>query len=79
MLVQELYEHYGNWSEVIRKLQVGLQAPYNWRQLGYIPFKTQLLIEYKTNGLFKADEAHGGPYKVRRPKRSSETSENSQE
>lgn len=61
MLLQELYEHYGNWTRLVRELDFGTSTCQLWRKRGYIPFKTQLLIEYKTKGRFKANEKHGMP------------------
>jgi len=63
MLAQELYDYYGSWSELVRKLELGLTCHANWRKIGYIPYKTQLLIEKKTDGLFKSDLAHARPEK----------------
>lgn len=63
MILQELYEHYGTWTRLTRSLDLCSGIYYVWRDKGYIPFKSQLLIEHKTKGLFKADEAHAGPSK----------------
>lgn len=65
MLLTELYEHYGTWTELGRELRLGNSTYQVWRKKGYIPFRAQLLIENRTNGLFKAEEAHGEPPKVR--------------
>lgn len=59
MLLDELYEHYGTWTQLVRKLCLGNSTYQIWRKQGYIPFKAQLLIENQTNGLFKATEEHG--------------------
>lgn len=58
MLLQELYEHYGNWAKMCRQLDFGSNVYQSWRKNGGIPYKTQLLIEKKTNGKFLADEGH---------------------
>jgi len=65
MLLDELYAHYGTWTKLVRELNLGNSTYQVWRKQGYIPFKMQLLIENKTKGLFKADEAHGEPAKKR--------------
>lgn len=59
MLLDELYEHYGSWTQLTRKLDLSNSTYQTWKKKGYIPFKTQLLIQHKTNGLFKASEEHG--------------------
>ena len=61
MLIAELHKHYKTWTRVARELEIGMNAHQYWRKRGYIPFSAQLLIERKTNGLFKADIAHGKP------------------
>jgi len=58
MLLSELYEYYGTWTRVVRELDLGSSTYQLWRKQGFIPFKAQLLIEYKTNGRFKAKESH---------------------
>lgn len=61
MLLTELYEHYGTWTHLVRDLGLGNSTYQIWRKQGYIPFKTQLFIENKTKGRFKAREEHGKP------------------
>ena len=61
MLLSELYEHYGTWTQLVRELNLGNSTYQIWRKKGYIPFKAQLLIENKTKGFFKAYEEHGEP------------------
>ena len=65
MLLNELYEYYGTWTHLVRELNLGNNTYQVWRKQGYIPFTAQLLIENKTGGLFKANEAHGKPMKKR--------------
>lgn len=61
MLLNQLYEHYGTWTKLVRELDLGNSTYQVWRNQGYIPFKSQLLIENKTKGHFKANELHGKP------------------
>lgn len=61
MLLKELYEYFGTWTQLVRELDLGNSTYQVWRKQGYIPFASQLLIENKTNGLFKACEAQGKP------------------
>lgn len=65
MLLEELYQHYGTWTNLVRDLDLGNSTYVVWRKKGYIPFKAQLLIENKTQGFFKADKDHGEPPKQR--------------
>lgn len=61
MLVEELHDYYKTWSNMVRELNLGLSSYRYWIQKGYISYKTQLLIEKRTNGRFIADEAHAKP------------------
>jgi len=61
MRLDELYRHYGTWTKMIRSLDLGNSTYQLWRKKGFIPFKTQLLIEHKTKGRFKAKESHAIP------------------
>ena len=65
MLLQELYNHFGTYTKMVRELDLGNSTYLVWRKQGYIPFKAQLLIERQTDGLFKACESHGKPKKKR--------------
>jgi len=59
MLLNELYEHFDRkWSRMAIELKVTESTVAYWRKKGYICFRTQLLIERRTNGLFKAVEGH---------------------
>ena len=59
MTIFELYEYYDyNWANVSRELKIGSTTLVNWRKRGYIPIRSQMVIEKKTNGLFKADIEH---------------------
>lgn len=56
MRLKELHQHYGTYTAIAHEFKQGMNAHQYWRKIGYIPFASQLLIEYKTNGLFKASE-----------------------
>lgn len=56
MRIHELHEYYGTWTKLAKVLDQGINAHQYWRKIGYIPFASQLLIEHKTGGLFKASE-----------------------
>jgi len=61
MLLDELYSHYGTWTNMVRQLNLGSTTYLLWKKNGFIPFKTQLLIQHKTKGRFKAKEDHARP------------------
>jgi len=56
MRLDELYNYYGTWYALARALNVGVNTHQYWRKIGYIPYPTQLVIEKRTKGLFKASE-----------------------
>lgn len=59
MTIYEIYEHYNyNWSSVCRELKIGTTTIIRWRQRGCIPIRSQMIIEKRTNGLFKANLEH---------------------
>ncbi len=58
MLLQELYGFYGSWAKLTRELGLGSTTYQPWVKKGYIPYTTQLLIEKKTKGKFRADIEH---------------------
>ncbi len=61
MLMKELHDHYGTWTKLCIELGLGMSAHQYWRKKGYIPYTAQLIIEKKTNGLFKAELEHARP------------------
>lgn len=54
MRIEDLHKHYGTWSALAHALEIGMNSHQYWRKRGYIPYPTQLVIEKKTKGLFKA-------------------------
>ena len=59
MTLNEIYEHYGkNWVTVSRELRIGATSIQNWKKKGYIPIRSQMIIEHRTEGRFKADLKH---------------------
>ena len=55
MTLNQIYEHYGrNWSKTSRELKIGTTTLQNWVKRGYIPIRSQMVIEARTKGLFKA-------------------------
>lgn len=58
MLLEELYNHYGTWTNLVRTLDIGNSTYQLWKKKGYIPFRTQLYIQHVTRGRFKAKREH---------------------
>jgi len=58
MLIEELYEYYGSWANLSRKLGLGSTTYLAWRKRGYIPYPTQCVIEMRTKRKFKANIKH---------------------
>lgn len=54
MKLEELRQHYGNWTQVSLQLKISYSALTYWRNQGFIPYDKQCLIEVETNELFKA-------------------------
>lgn len=62
MKIQEVYEFYNKkWSHAGRAFGVNDSTIRYWRDCGYIPFRSQILIEKITDGKLKADEKDGRP------------------
>lgn len=61
MQLEELHQHYGSWTRLARELSLGNSTYQVWRKKGRIPYRSQLLIEKITNGLFKAEERRECP------------------
>lgn len=55
MKLHEIYNYYqNNWSEACRELRLGFSTIYKWQKKGYIPIRSQMILERRTRGLFKA-------------------------
>lgn len=67
MLMSDLYEHYGTWEKLTRALKLSSNIHQHWKRIGYIPFTTQCIIHVRTEGFFKADEAHAENPKEKKP------------
>lgn len=60
MTINEIYDYYGkNWSRAMQDLRVGVNSYQYWMKVGYIPIATQIKIERRSKGLFKAEIKHG--------------------
>lgn len=55
MTIIEIYEYYGeNWAEVARELKIGSTTLQKWRKREFIPIRSQMVLEKRSDGLFKA-------------------------
>lgn len=55
MTLDEMYIYYGrNWSKLVRELKIGNTTCRLWRERGNIPIRSQMILEKRTNGLFRA-------------------------
>lgn len=55
MKLQELKEKWGTWMSVANELKMSQSGVTYWRKRGSIPYHTQLVIQDKTKGVFKAN------------------------
>jgi len=59
MTIKELYDYYdNNWAKMARSLGFGTNTIFNWKTQNFVPIKSQMIIEKRTNGLFKASLEH---------------------
>lgn len=65
MLLAEIHKHYGTWADLTRALKLGHNTYQVWRKQGFIPWEAQLLIQWRTDGLFKACEEHAEPHLIK--------------
>ncbi len=56
MTLDEMKDKWKTWLAVSLELKVSQSAVTYWRKRGSIPYPTQLLIQDKTEGLFKAQK-----------------------
>ena len=63
MRIEQLKKHYGTWTKIAKVLDQGLNSHQYWIRKGFIPLCAQLMIEHKTDGLFKASEEDCKPIK----------------
>lgn len=61
MLPQDVLNYYGTWSRLIREAGLGVSTYQKWLKKGYIPYRSQLLIEKITKTKLLADIEHGRP------------------
>ena len=57
MILEDVYKYYFcNWSRACRELKMGRTTITNWQKRGYIPYRSQEIIELRTNGVLKASQ-----------------------
>jgi len=62
MTLQDLKDKWKTWMAVANELKMSQSGVTYWRKRGSIPYNSQLIIQDKTEGLFKAskDDDLGG-------------------
>lgn len=55
---QDVVDHFGGWARASRALIMGNSTHHAWKMKGFIPIRTQHIIEKKTGGVLKADVRH---------------------
>lgn len=58
MTFDDLKKFYGSSYVFHRKTGMSRQTWMNWRKQGYIPIRSQIVLEGLTNGMLVADLAH---------------------
>lgn len=54
MKIEDLKKEFVTWLAVANELKISQSGVSYWRRRGSIPYRTQLLIQDKTEGRFKA-------------------------
>lgn len=63
MTLDDLLDYYHTYVRISQILNVGISSPNYWKRKGYIPYRTQLLIQHRSDGRFIASEEDGNPKK----------------
>ncbi len=59
MKLDDIYHYYDcNWAKVARELKLGSTTLQKWKAKGYVPIRSQMVIEKRSQGLFKANLRH---------------------
>lgn len=66
MTLDDAHNHFGSFAEMSRSLGIASNAYQYWRKIGYIPYRSQLLIQNHTNGKLKATDPIKDMHNVRR-------------
>lgn len=53
MTLDEVYNHFGSWYQVIKQCRFSEGTPRLWKRKGYIPEYSQLRLEHFTAGVLK--------------------------
>lgn len=53
MTIDEVYNHFSSWRQVIKQVGFAENTPRNWRKLGHIPANAQVRLERFTQGILK--------------------------
>jgi hypothetical protein len=58
MMPDEVISYFGGWTKASRFLNMGSSTYHAWKVKGFIPIRSQHIIEKKINGDLKADVRH---------------------
>ena len=53
MTLEEVFNYFGSWTQVVKKAGISANTHRNWRRLGYIPAHTQVRLERLSKGVLK--------------------------
>lgn len=53
MTLDEVYNYFGSWNQVIKQGGFAPNTPRNWRRYGYIPANAQVRLEQFTKGVLR--------------------------
>ena len=65
MTYAQLLKHFGTATKVADTLGISVAAVCHWKRRGFIPVRTQALIQLKTEGSLRASVAHKTTYRGR--------------
>lgn len=66
-VLQYCADEHGNVSgyKISKTFGLSMSTPVHWKRWGFVPIKSQMDIEHKTNGVLKADFKHCGRHDVK--------------
>lgn len=59
MTPNQVVKHFGSVSAASRGLKLSRAAINNWKRRGFVPKRSQRLIEFETGGALKASKGNG--------------------
>jgi hypothetical protein len=62
MTIDDVYNYFKSWNQLIKKVGFAPNTPRNWRKMGHIPALAQIRIEQFTESKLKFNVAHLGAH-----------------